>query len=90
MNNNDELIKKADLQKIVQEGEKIYEEIKFQYEPQQNGKFLAIEVESRKAYLADSSADAVVLAKNDFPDKVFYVVKIGYGVTETLAKYSPA
>jgi len=88
MNNNDELIKKADLQKIVDEGEKIYEEIKSQYEPKENGKFLAIEVESKKVYFGDTSADAVLLAKKDYPDKVFYVVKIGYGYTETLAKYS--
>lgn len=84
----EELIKKADLQKIVNEGEKIYEEIKSHYEPQQNGKFLAIEVESKKVYVADTSADAVVMAKKDYPEKIFYVVKIGHGFTETLAKYS--
>ena len=88
MENNDEFIKKANLQKIVEEGEKIYEEIKSQYEPQHNGKYLAIEIESKKVYMADNSADAVVAAKKDFPDKVFYLVKIGYGYTETLAKYS--
>ncbi len=84
----EDLIKKADLQNIVKKGEEIYEEKKSEYEPQQNGKFLAIEVESKKVYMADTSADAVVMAKKDFPDKVFYVVKIGFGVTETLAKYS--
>ena len=83
----DDLIKKANLQKIVDEGEKVYEQIKSQYEPQQNGKFLAIEPESKKVYFGNESADAVMLAKKDFPDKVFYLVKIGYGFTETLAKY---
>lgn len=84
----EDLIKKADLQKIVDEGEKIYEQIKSQYEPQQNGKFLAIEIESNKVYFGDTSEDAVMLAKKEYPDKVFYVVKIGYGYTETMAKYS--
>ncbi len=83
----EDLVKNANLQKIVDEGEKIYEQIKSQYEPQQNGKFLAIEVESKEVYFGNESVDAVMLAKKDFPDKVFYVVKIGYGVTETLAKY---
>jgi hypothetical protein len=84
---NDELIKKADLQKIVDEGEKIYEQIKSQYEPKKNGKFLAIEVESKKVYFGNESVDAVMLAKKDYPNTVFYLVKIGYGYTETLAKY---
>lgn len=83
----EDLIKKADLGNIVKKGEVVYEEIKSQYEPQQNGKFLAIETESKKVYLGNESVDAVMLAKKDFPDKVFYVVKIGYGYTETLAKY---
>ena len=89
MNDNDELIKKANLQEIVDKGEKIYEQIKSQYEPQHNGKFLAIEVESKKVYFGNESVDAVMLAKKEHPDTVFYVVKIGYGVTETLAKYRP-
>ncbi len=87
VNNNDELIKKANLQEIVDRGEKIYEEIKSQYEPQYNGKFLAIEVESKKIYFGDESIEAMEAAKKEFPDKVFYLVKIGFGVTETLAKY---
>ncbi len=86
---NDELIKKADLQKIVDEGEKIYEQIKSQYEPQQNGKFLAIEPESGKAYFGDEAIDARDAAKKDFPDKVFYLVKIGHGYIERLAKFLP-
>lgn len=84
----EDLIKKADLGNIVKKGEEIYEQIKSQYEPQHNGKFLAIEVESKKVYFGNESVDAVVLAKKDFPDKVFYLVKIGYGYTETLAKYT--
>jgi len=87
MNNNDELIKKADLQKIVDEGEKIYEEIKSQYEPRQNGKFLAIEPDSKDVYFGNESVDAMLLAKKAHPNKVFYIVRIGYGYTETLAKY---
>lgn len=33
MNNTEELIKKADIQKIGEEGAKIYEKIKNQHEP---------------------------------------------------------
>lgn len=84
----EDLVKNADLQKIADEGEKIYESVKAKYEPQENGKFLAIEIESKDVFFGEHSKDAVDLAKHKHSDKVFYVVKIGFGVTETLAKYS--
>jgi len=84
---DEDLIKNADMQKIGDEGQKIYEEIKLKYEPAQNGKFLAIEVESKDVYLADSTVEAVAAAKKEHPDKVFYVVKTGFDYVETMANY---
>ncbi len=84
----EDLIKKADIEKIAKEGEKIYEEVKSQYEPQENGKFLAIDIGSKNVFLASSTVEAVQAAKSKYPDNIFYVVKIGFGVTETLARYS--
>ncbi len=86
MSNNDELIKKANIQKIAEEGTKIYESLKLQYEPVQNGKFLAIDIESKEAYLGNTSAEALELARQKHPKKVFYVVKIGFDVAETMAR----
>lgn len=85
MVNKEELLKNTDLQRVADEGSKIYETIKVQYEPQENGKFLAIDVESKRAFLGETSSDAVEKAREAIPDKVFYVVKIGYSVAETLA-----
>lgn len=84
-NNNEKLIKKANIQKIAEEGAKIYETIKLQYEPAQNGKFLAIDIESKEAYVGNTSSEAVELARTAHPDKIFYVVKIGFSATETLS-----
>jgi hypothetical protein len=84
---DEDLIKNADMQKIGDEGQKIYEEIKSKYEPAQNGKFLAIEVDSKDVYLADSTVEAVEVAKKEHPNKVFYVVKIGFDYVETMANY---
>lgn len=86
MNNDEELIKQANIQKIAEEGAKIYHQIKVQYDPQERGKFLAIDIESRDAYLGTSSADALVLARQQHPKNVFYVVKIGFDVAETMAR----
>lgn len=62
MNINDELIKKADIQKIAEEGAKIYEQTKVNYDPKEKGKFLAIDIDSQKVYLGDdTSATALEL-----------------------------
>ena len=83
---NDELIKQADVQKIATEGAKIYEGVKVQYDPKEKGKFLAIDIDTKQTYLADTSADAVAAARKNHPEKIFYVVKIGYDAAETLAQ----
>jgi hypothetical protein len=86
MNSGDEFIKKADIQRIAEEGARIYAQIKNQYEPEQKGKFLAIDIESQNTYHGNSSAEALELARQSHPNKVFYVVKIGFDAAETLAR----
>lgn len=85
MNNND-LIKKADIQHIAEEGAKVYEQIKVNYDPKERGKFLAIEIETKQTYLGNTSAEALELARQKHPHKVFFVVKIGFDVAETTAQ----
>jgi len=84
---DEDLIKNADIEKIAREGAKIYEGVKLQYEPKENGKYLAIDIDSKDIYLADDSIEAVEIAKKEHPDKIFYVVKIGFDYAETLANY---
>lgn len=84
--NNEELIKKADIQKIAERGAKIYDQIKVKYDPKERGKFLAIDIDSKKAYLSKTSAEALELARQNHPNKVFYVAKIGFDVAETMAR----
>ncbi len=80
-----DLLKQADIQKIAAEGSQIYQEIKDKYEPQDNGKFLAINIETKDIYPGSTSAEAVEKATAAHPDKVFYVVKIGFESVETMA-----
>ena len=51
----------------------------------EKGKFLAIDIESSDVFLGDSNSEAVEVAKNKYPDHVFYVVRIGYSAAERLA-----
>ena len=85
MTNSEALIKKANIQQIAEQGAKIYDEIKINFEPKENGKFLAIDVETRDPFLGSTSSEAVELARKAHSDTVFYVVKIGHSVAETLA-----
>lgn len=82
---SEELLQSTDLQKIADEGSKIYASIKGNYGPEELGKFLAIDIDSQDVFIADTSADAVVDALKAHPGKVFYVVKIGFDATATLA-----
>lgn len=86
MSNNEDLIKQVDIQRIAEEGAKIYEQVKAKYDPQEKGKFLAIDIESKDVYLGTTSAEALELAREQHPNKVFYVVKIGFDVAETMAQ----
>ncbi|MBI5403795.1 MAG: hypothetical protein HY959_10385 [Ignavibacteriae bacterium] len=85
MPDREDLIKNANIDKIAKEGQKIYDKIKIKYEPEHNGEFLAIEIESEQVYLGKTSAEAVEIARLKHKDKVFYVVKIGYTAADTLA-----
>ncbi|PIR45238.1 MAG: hypothetical protein COV10_00370 [Candidatus Vogelbacteria bacterium CG10_big_fil_rev_8_21_14_0_10_51_16] len=70
---------------VAEKGAEIYDAVKATYEPQEKGKFLAIDVVSKSAYLGISSAEALTKARKEHPDRIFYVVKIGYDVAETMA-----
>lgn len=83
--NPEELIKNADLEKIAARGALIYQEVKNKYEEHSIGKFLAIDIDSKDKYLSSTSAEAVVEARKAHPNKVFYVVKIGFDAAETMA-----
>jgi len=83
---NEEIIKRADLQKIAEEGARIYEKTRHQYEPDNNGKFLAIDIDTQDVFLGNTSSEAVELARKSYHDKVFYVVKIGSSAAEILAR----
>lgn len=85
MENKEGMISQSEVQKISEEGLKIYQEIKHRYGEENIGKFLAIETESRKVYLGDTTSEAVESARKAHPDKIFYVVKIGFSVSEVLA-----
>ncbi len=81
-----DLIKKADIDAIVDRGTKIYERIKKKYEPKHIGKFLAIDPKSGDVYLGKDTVRAVQKGRKEHPKTVFFLVKIGYSAAEILAR----
>jgi hypothetical protein len=85
-----ELLKQKDVEKIATEGWAIYERNKDQYEPKHNGKLLAIDTETGKVYMGDSSAEAVGKALQEHPDTIFYIIRIGSDFVEKMARAQAA
>lgn len=79
-------MKQLDINKIAEDGRKIYDGIKSSYEPKFIGQFLAIDTKSSDVYLGASSVEALEKARVAHPGNIFYVVKIGFDTAETLAQ----
>jgi len=47
-------------------------------EPREKGKIVAVEVESGEVFLDDSTLEAGMKAREKYPDKVFYFIRVGY------------
>lgn len=85
----EELTKDADLENIAKEGSIIYEKIKDKYNSSYPGQFLSIDIGSGDAFVAPTSAEAVVLARQAHPNTVFFVIKIGFDAAETMVHLFP-
>lgn len=65
-------------QAIAEAGERIYKD-KYQalYEPSHTGSFVAIDVLSDEAYLADTPEGALKQARQQAPHGLFHLIRIG-------------
>ena len=64
---------------IAKLGEKIYRErYKEEYERNHQGKFVAIDTTTGKAYLADALEVALQSAREDSPTGVFHLIQVGF------------
>lgn len=84
---SEQITMNADLQRISEEGKKIYEKIKNEYEPKFDGKYMAIDIDTEDVYIGDDSTEVLFKAKAEHPKNVFYLVKIGYKAVETLTRF---
>jgi len=68
-----------DPDELVRRGQDYYERVlRAKLDPAHRGEFLAIEVETGDYALGDSTLDALDKAEAKHPDRVFYIMRIGY------------
>ena len=79
-----------DLSELTKLGIKFYEEkLKHLLEPEHNGEFVAIDPYSGKYFLERKKLDAILKARAEMPDKLFFLAKIGTIHTGSLSHYVP-
>ncbi|MGI8884250.1 MAG: hypothetical protein ACR2IA_08400 [Pyrinomonadaceae bacterium] len=78
------------LSELTRLGIKFYEEqLKTLLEPTHNGEFVAIEPYSGQYFLEKKKLDAILKARAEMPDKLFFLAKVGTIYTGSLSHYVP-
>lgn len=73
---------------ITKLGKKFYEEhLKAILEPQENGKFVAIEPDNEKYFIGTTAVEALLKGKETFPDKIFFLARVGFPTAYKIGGY---
>lgn len=75
-------------QEVLKKGHEIYENKKAELEPENNGKYITIEVDSGDYFIGNTREEAVSAARIKYPKVILYVRRIG--VLEKVARHSPS
>lgn len=76
-------------EEISRKGMEIYQRAQRRLEKSHYGEYVAIEVDSGKYFLGKTLEEATVKAKNVFPTKIFYFVKVGFPAVFTFSGHQP-
>lgn len=73
---------------LVERGKRLYDErLRDQLEPQHTGRYVAIDPDSRRCFLADTSTQALVEAHRALPESLFYIARVGHAVAGKMSGY---
>ncbi len=85
---NTSLLEPNPQDEIVVRGQQFYDEqLKALLEPAQIGRFVAIEPDSERHFLGDTGIEALLAGREAMPDKLFYLVRIGYHAAYKIGGY---
>ena len=78
----------ATLDDLAERGQLIYEkQLKSELEPDQVGRFVAIEPDSGKYFLGNTGTEALVEAHKRMPKSKFYLARVGYKAADSISGY---
>ncbi|CAN5378991.1 hypothetical protein BH20ACI1_BH20ACI1_25560 [soil metagenome] len=73
---------------VTKLGKKFYEEqLKPILEPQENGKFVAIEPDSQEYFIATTAVEAIKKGNALFPEKILFLARIGFPTAHKIGGY---
>lgn len=80
----------SQLSELTRLGIKFYKEkLKPILEPEHNGEFVAIEPYSEQYFISEDHTKVIQNARNELPNKLFFVAKVGTIYTAKLRNYVP-
>ena len=73
---------------VADKGEQIYKDLfQEQYENQYSGQYVVIDVLKKRAYVAETAAEAVLKTKADAPGGLFHLIKIQGSAPKGIKSY---
>ena len=76
------------MSEISELGKRFYDEhLKSILEPQENGKFVAIEPESEQYFIGQTDVEAAKKGKDVFPQKILFLARIGFPTAHKIGGY---
>ncbi len=87
---NEERTQSAIPGRLIEEGKKVYvERLQSLLEPDQIGRFVAIEPKTGHYFLGNTGSEALVAARKALPDSLFYLARIGYRAAHSIGLQFP-
>lgn len=84
------VLKESTEKQFARQAEEIYRtRYQRRLEPTEKGKIAAIEVESGDLFLGTSTLEAGMKAREKYPDRVFYFIRIGYPTVYKIRGIAP-
>lgn len=76
------------MSELAEKSKALYEsKLKKLLEPAEKGKFVAIEPETESYFVDKDGTKALLQARKSFPDKLFFLVRIGYETADSIGGY---
>lgn len=73
---------------LVESGQRFYDEhLRDRLEPEHAGRYVAIEPESGRYFLADTGTQALLEARQALPESLFYLARVGHLAADTISGY---